>query len=290
MQTWHLLIAGYVVLVATAQYLGKIFVHKIHPYQILFYQYISSLITISTYIALLKPESIFSDVPLWFIGIGFLYGIGISSNYHAKKQSLSKTRILANATYIIAIILAIIFLGEYKLLSFDSWGGIKILVGIALTIVALIFFYQKNNHQGSEESFDYKIWIKWISVYILVVGFARFIVKYAVNFNEPLLVAEFQYIGSFIIILILCITTHKNLRIGWKNMWGSLLIGVVRSSAMAAIYTALSMSTATQVFSIAPVASTIIVVLLGVFAFKEKITKRMILPFILGLIAIYLLK
>mgnify|MGYP001309686558 CR=1 FL=1 len=77
MELWHLLILGYVISMPTGQYIGKIFVHKIHPYQILFYQYIASIITISIYIKLLRPESSFFDIPLWFIVIGFMYAFGI---------------------------------------------------------------------------------------------------------------------------------------------------------------------------------------------------------------------
>ena len=164
------------------------------------------------------------------------------------------------------------------------------LIGVACIILSIILFYYKKTHKGSEKAFDYKIGRTWMTLYIAIMGFAKFIVKYAVDSNDPLLVLRLQYIGSFFVIALLCLFTKKTIRIGWKNILGSLIIGVFISTSLALLYTALSLSSATQVYSIAAVAVTMVITLLGVVFFKEKITKRMILPFVLGVLSIYLLK
>jgi len=160
MQLWHILILGHVFSMVIGQYIGKVFVHKIHPYQILFYQYLASITIVSFYIAFLKPQAGFFDVPLWLIVIGFMYAIGVSAVYHAKKQSLSKTGLMSKGANLIAILLAVIFLGELQLLSMTTINGAMKLSGLVLMIIAIILFYQKKTHKGSEESFDYKIWVK----------------------------------------------------------------------------------------------------------------------------------
>jgi len=132
--------------------------------------------------------------------------------------------------------------------------------------------------------------IHWITLNILIMGFAKFVVKYAVNGNEPLLVLRLQYIGSFTVIALLCLITKKTIFIGWKRILGTLIIGIFISTAMASLYTALSLSSATQVFSITTVCMVVVMTLMGAIFFKEKITKRLILPFVLGILAIYLLK
>ncbi len=290
MQIWHLLILGHVAAMSIGQYFGKIFVHKIHPYQILFYQYIASIATISIYLAVLKPDAKFGDATFWFLGIGFMYAFGISATYHSKKQSLSKTTVTKKMSDLIPIFLAILFLGEHQILSTSTPGGIKKIIGLILAITATLLFYQKNTHRGSEKSFNYLKWIKWITIAIVVQGFAKFIVKFAVDHNEPLQVLQLQYIGSFITITLLALFSKKNLTIGWKNSIGSLGIGILISTSLAALYTALSLSTATQVFSLVSIGTLVVISSIGIFVFKEKFTKKMILPFILALIAIYLLK
>lgn len=140
MQFWLLLVFAHVIAMSAGQYIGKVFVHKVHPYQILFYQYLASVITISVYIYFLKPESGFFDIPLWFVIIGFMYAFGITAYYNAKKQSLSKSKIVGTSASALAIVLAIIFLGEYQLLSPETEGGIKKLIGIVLSVIALLLF------------------------------------------------------------------------------------------------------------------------------------------------------
>ncbi|PLX28680.1 hypothetical protein C0581_01400 [Candidatus Parcubacteria bacterium] len=290
MEFWHFLVIGYVVSMSFGQYIGKVFVHKIHPYQILFYQYIASIITTTIYIKLLKPDVGFFDIPIWFLGIGFLFAIAVTSTYHAKKQSLSKTSVMTKVANFITIILAVIFLQEYELISFSSFDGIQRLLGLLLIIVTVFLFYQKKTHRGSEETFDHSVWIKWITVHIFVMGFAKFIVKYAVTEYDPLSVLRLQYIGSLFAISLLCVFSRKTIFIGWKKMVGTLVIGLFISTAMSSLYVALSQSSATQVLSVVTVGMIMVLTLMGVFFFKEKITKRMIVPFVLGIISIYFLK
>ncbi|MCK5332465.1 EamA family transporter [Candidatus Parcubacteria bacterium] len=290
MELWHLLITGSVFTMVTGQFIGKIFINKLHPYQILFYQYIASISLVSIYIYFLKQSDAFFDIPIWFIVIGFMYAIGITSKYHAQKQSLSKTSIMANFTSFIPIILSILFLSEYKIFYIEGLEGIKKVTGLTLTAVALYFFYKKKSHHGSEESFNFKIWIKWISIHVLIIGLASFIVKYAVNLHEPLSILRLQYLGSFIFIILICLYSKTNLRIGWKNIVGSMFIGFFISSSLAMLYTSLSIASATQVFSISTISTTVALTIIGILFFKEKLTKKMLLPFIISIVAIYLLK
>jgi len=289
MQLWHILILANIVLMTTGIYLGKFLIHRIHAYQILFYQYIASLCTISLYILILRPESRFTDVPIWFVLIGFMYAIGISSSYRAKKQSLSKTSVLSNAENIIAIGLAVVFLGEFQILSFTTTDGIMRSAGLALTALTVYLLYSKKTHKSAEKSFNFNIWAKWLAIAVLVLGVAKFIVKYAVDLHQPLLVLRLQYIGSFLVIAALMFYTKKSFNIGWKNAIICFIIGIFVSSGLASLYTSLSLSSATQVFPIATVARIMFVTLIGVFVFNEKFTKKLYLPFGLGIIAIYFL-
>ena len=290
MQFWHLLILGSVFTMVAGQFIGKIFVNKLHPYQILFYQYIASISLISFYIYIMKQSDAFFDIPIWFIIIGFMYAVGITSKYHALKQSLSKSSVMSNFTSFIPIILAILFLGEYKILFISDTEGIKKIAGLILAAIALYFFYQKKSHKGSEKSFNFKIWIKWITIHVLIIGLASFIVKFAVNLHEPLSILRLQYIGSFLLIIILAFYSKTNIKIGWKNIAGSMLIGIFISTSLAMLYTALSIASATQVFSISTISTTLALTILGVLFFKEKLTRKMFLPFIISIVAIYLLK
>lgn len=290
MEFWHLLVLLHTILMTIGLYLSKIFVHRIHPYQILFYQYVASVITISLYVHTLKPEAKFGDISWWFLGIGVLFAFGISASYHAKKQSLSKTITAKKLDNFLAILLAILFLGEWHLLSLAHIDGVKRIIGLICSLVAVMLLYNKKVHTGSEKTFNFKIWIKWISAVIIIQGLAKFIATFAVNLNEPLQVLQLQYIGSLLAITFLCWYTDKKLSVGTKNVLGALAIGVLISSSLATLYSALATSSATQVFAITSLLTVITATAIGMLFFKEKITKKLILPYLIMFIAIYLLK
>ncbi len=290
MQTWHILITAYVLLISIYELLSKYFIHKMPVLVLVFYQYLTSLIIVPIlYFAVSKPNLSHTNIPWWFILMGVFWSIAVYCFQHAKKQSLSKSMLMNKTMNGVSIFFLVILFGEFTIIDPRTDKGLLHLVGLCLIFIAIYLLYHRKTHEGSETSFNYKEWAKWITPFVVIIGIGQSIVKPLVAIYDPLLLLSLQYLGSFSTMAFLCLYKKTKIIVEKKYIAGALLTGLFSSVGVAVMYTSLLYASGTQIFAIAAIGVPVITLLAAVFIFKERFTRRMVLPFLLALVSILLL-
>lgn len=190
----------------------------------------------------------------------------------------------------VSILVLVIFFGELSIIDPRSTQGLIHLTGLLLIFLAMYLLYKEKTHEGSEATFNYKEWIKWITPFIFIIGIGQALVKPLVAIYDPLLLLSLQYMGSFSTIAILSMIKKEPPVAEKQYIAGALLSGLFSSCAVALLYTSLTLINGTQALAMTAIGVPIITILIGIFIFKEKFTSRILLPFFLALVAIFLLK
>ena len=290
MELWHILLFSHIALLVTAEGISKYFIDKIRSDQVLFFQYLTSVIVIpSLYVISVQAKIDWAHIPWWFILFGSVFSLGVYALYNAKRESLSKSIIMEKAATGLSVLLLVLFVGEFYIIDPRSTQGLQNFIGLVLVGIAAYLLYHKHTHLGSESTFRHHVWIRWISIFVIIMGVAHPIAKYMLNTYDPLLLLSLQYIGSFLTIAILPFRMGSPTKIPGRSIAGTLLLGFFTSIAVASLYGALALTSGTQVLAIRSIAVPFLTVLIGVSKFNERFTNRMYLPFILAIIAVYLL-
>jgi len=290
MELWHILILIHIIFISTAEGIGKYFVDRIDPIQVSFFQYLTSVIWMPIlYFGILGNRPTLNSFPWWYIAVGSIFGCAIWNFWKAKQQSLTKSILMEKAANGLSILIVVLFFGEYILLDPTTSQGIQNIAGLTCIALAVILLYSKKTHANSESSFNYALWIPAITTFVIVTGAVNAFTKPLVGIYDPLQLLTLQYIGSFSTITILMILQKKTPFIGRKNIAGTLVTGFFTSTAVAAMFTALTLTSGTQFFAIKSIGIPALTILIGVFFFKETFNKRMWAPFICAVIGILLL-
>lgn len=286
---WQPLIFISVLVIIIGQSLSKKLVDTLHPYQILVYQYFASIITIFLYHSYIYPDEkiVLSASP--FLIIGILYAIGVSAYYRAVKYSLSKSALAYSFSDLITILLAVIFLGELALLNPFTLKGRKILIGLILAGIS-IWLIKWKIKRGKKEGTD-KDWFRWISIAVLVMGFAVFLAKHFVAKTNPLEGLFFQYLSSFGAIAVFTFKEKKKVILERRQILLCLLVGIFFSTSLATFYLALSKAPITLVMPTWVASQLLLIVGVGLIVFKEKeqMSKREWVGLLTGFVAVLLL-
>lgn len=291
MENWQILIAAHILLISIYEFLSKYFLHKMPVLVLTFYQYLTSLIIVPIlYFTISKPDLSNTAIPWWFILMGVFWSIAVYCFQHAKKQSLSKSMLMNKMMNGVSIFFLVLLFGEFTIIDPRSHAGLLHLLGLCLIGIAMYILYHEKTHEGSEASFNYKEWVKWITPFVVIIGIGQAIVKPLVSRYDPLLLLSLQYFGSFSTMLFLCLYKKTQVIVEKKYIAGALSTGIFSSIAVAFMYTSLTFASGTQIFAIAAIGVPIITLWAAVFIFKERFTKRMIFPFVLALVSIFLLR
>ena len=189
----------------------------------------------------------------------------------------------------VSIFFLVLLFGEFTIIDPRTHKGLLHLVGLCLIFIAIYLLYHKKTHEGSEASFNYKEWVKWITPFVVIIGIGQAIVKPLVFHYDPLLLLSLQYLGSFLTMIFLCLYQKAGIIVKKKYILGGLSTGIFSSIGVAVMYTSLVYASGTQIFAIAAIGVPVITIPAAVFIFKERFTKRMIFPFILAMVSIFLL-
>lgn len=290
MENWHILVAAYVLLISIYEFLSKYFLHKMPVLVLTFYQYLTSLIILPIlYLTISKPDLSNTNIPWWFIIMGVFWSIAVYCFQHAKKQSLSKSTLMNKMMNGVSIFFLVLLFGEFTIIDPRTHAGLLHLLGLCLIGIAMYILYHEKTHQGSEASFNYKEWVKWITPFVLILGPGQAIIKPLVARYDPLLLLSLQYFGSFLTMIFLCLYQKAGIIVKKRYILGGLSTGIFSSIAVSCLYTSLKFASGTQIFGLVAIGAPIITILGAVLFFKERFTKRMIFPFILAIVSIFLL-
>lgn len=128
---WVILTIIAFVLMGIGTFLMKIAVREVHPYLVLFYQYIVTIPLTLTYGMLIVPsfDILLNQVAMLLI-LGCFYGLALGSFYYSMALGkVSTTVAIWNMKMLITIILAVVFLNE-------KLSSSKVL-GLGLGVIAI---------------------------------------------------------------------------------------------------------------------------------------------------------
>jgi len=163
-------------------------------------------------------------------------------------------------------VLLVLFLREYLLFDPRTMSGLLMIFAVPLAIFSV--FLMKGFGRGEIG----KRWLIWCITFVLILGFATFLVKVFVTNKSFLEVLFFQYIGSFIIVSLGELFAKKNLSLGKSDILQASLVGIFLSFSLSCLYQAFSIAPLAYVNTLQTVGFTITGVISGLLVFREKET------------------
>jgi len=160
----------------------------------IFYQALFCAISAAIFISITKESA-----AMWAIfaiaGIGFANAIGNYAQFHAMALSLSRIGLYLPLVNVLAVMLAVIFIGEFKYLTLSHAMGIVL-------CLASMYLFARVKGEGGEET-NRKDWIVWVVLMIVIFGSSAFLLKWF-SFVPPSVVLFAWFVGgtlgSFVIV------------------------------------------------------------------------------------------
>lgn len=263
-------------------FLMKKLLNALHPIQILFYQYLCSLVVI-TLVGFCQTGGTFFDVKdFWLAFLGIFFAMGVFMVSKAFKINLSRSIVINQFSNQISILLSVIFLGKLALLDVRTTKGLLSMIGMVMTIPSVILM------RGIGKGKVRRDWLVWILLSIVLIGTGMFLAKVFISKREPIEVLFFQYIGSFISVLFAFLPFKRSLCFESKKILLSLLTGFFLSLGMLLLYKAYEVSSLIYVNSFRSVGITLLCIIIGLVIFNEKraLNKKSLLGMFTGFVAI----
>ncbi len=283
--SWIFFITLHLVLFTSVTYLTKTLLKELSPLQVLFFQYIGSFFNILL-LGLVRNRELFFDLSnSWLTFLGILFAIGVFATNKAIKINLSRTFIANQFSGLVSIILSAVFLAEYLLFDPRTLRGILLLLTFPLSFISIVLMKGFGKGKISNK------WAIWCIVFTMILGTAMFLVKVFVADISTLEVLLFQYIGSFLTVLVIVILTKVNLKLNRKLILKSLLLGILMSTSLTFLYKSYSLAPLAYVQLVQKLGTTIIGVLLGLIVFKESksLNRKSIIGMTVGFISLILI-
>lgn len=267
-------------------FLDKKLIEKVNPLILLFYTAFWSGVFYLLFF-LLRHESL----PLIYPGmmvLGGVYAVAVIGYLWAIRVSLSQTMVFAPYSFIITLILAACFLGEWKFFDPSTSSGLKTIAGIFLAIISLWLIVGSGTKR--EKRVESR-WIYAIVLYIILIGIGNYFGKAFLLTHGPLETLISQQIGAVPFIFLFNIFQKVKFSISLKNHLLLLTDGLVMAFAITFFYLSLALGPVSLVLPIQTLLLTMTTVLLGFYVFKEagKFSKEKLLGMGLGIVGVILL-
>ncbi len=240
--------------------------------------YFSSDIHFS-YLETPKQDWFFGALFLGFLFISLFYTTGLT----AQKLGLSVVAVAGKMSVVIPVLFGVIVYNE-------SSATIKI-IGIFLAIIAVYFTSVKQNIAIKESYIHLPILLFFGSGILDTI--LKYIEKNYVSTSEisVYLSTIFLTAGILGFLSVLFLVFFKNQKLKWKNFIAGIVLGVPNYFAMYFLLKALQTEglESSTIFSINNVSIVLISTLLGLFVFKEGLSKNNIFGIALAIISIVLI-
>lgn len=204
------------------------------------------------------------------MALGFVMAAAAWFSNRAAQHGLAKTFIFLPLNSGLAVILAILFLGEWRLFNIGTWPGKLYLGGVVLSLsVALVLGFVTKIKRTDEN----RLWLKNLLAYCAVAGVINFLIKYTAISGVPILdYLVSWYAGTFLgaWVPFFLISNAKLRRPSRQEIYFYVLLGAATLAAMAASYWLLIRVSAAAILSLQTICYTASGVLLGLYVFREK--------------------
>lgn len=267
-------------------FLDKKIVSKVDPYLAFFYVSVASgLAWLLFYIV--RHETFPQIYPEMML-MGILYTVVIGSYLYAIRINLSQTVIFSSYYLLISMFLSAVFLGEWRLFDPSTSRGIKTIFGVMFAFVSMVLILHA--HTRKEEKMELK-WLFFISINIVLNGIGSFWGKTFIDRHGPLETAFSQSVAGVPMLFLINFLKNKDFKIPKYYHLLCIINGVVIAFAVIFYYLALKNGPLSIVLPLQTVILNIVLVLIGLFVYKEThlFDKGKILGLILGGVGVILL-
>ena len=233
-QFWTLLtILSFSFALITARFQRK----HISAIQLMYWQYLGSLISVISILIFLKIPLALSDSTFIFaILIGLINSLGAVALMKALGYHLSKTTTLFAFKAHLSVFLFATFMSEYLIFNPQTFQGLLKLLALVLASLSIIFTLNQNQTMKKAS----KIWVKPAILAFVIFGFSQFFAKILATNLHPSQAAVGQYLGSFVGINLISFIRKTPLLINFRHLQFNIFRGLIVGFGWFAAYTALS--------------------------------------------------
>jgi len=256
---WQVLIILSGLLTTVSISINKHQAHRVSALQVVGYKYLVNWLFIGS-----LWWMFYGQVPgnWWMFYLhGMAVAIAVAVYTKALRISMSQTILTDPIGQLLGVVLALIVLSEWQLFI-TGIGGIKLLMALLLMPLTFWLFYEP-------KSVHSKQWIKLILIFVMSMAVFKVLVKIFVNTAPAVTVLFFQYFGSMTISWMGILTKKRAIWIDKQFAIKGFIQGIVGSSAILLLYTALKLATVTQTTLLRTPLIVILGTLSGLLGFKE---------------------
>lgn len=223
----------------------------------------------------------------WFFGafaLGFLFIFVFNMiALTAQRNGLSVTSVATKMSVIIPIVFGIYMYNEST--------GLQKLIGISLALIAVYLASVKSKSIINSKKELLLPAVVFVGAGIIDTSIKYIETSYVSEHGIPIFSATIFGFAGFIGISILCFKAFKKeFRFEFKNIIGGTLLGIVNYYSIYHLLKALNHESfeSSTLFTLNNVAIVLLSTLIGVFVFKEQISKKNWMGIFLAIVAIYL--
>lgn len=287
--TWQIPLFISIIFSTIRGFLEKKLVAKVDPFLTFFYIVLwSTLAFVLFYI--FQYQSLPAVYPEMML-LGVLFSISYGSYLMAVKINLSLSAVFASFYFVIPLLLAVIYLGEWQIFNPSTGSGQKIIFGVFLIFISMWLIFSDSTRKNNKDENLNKKWLFFSLVNLILAGVGTFWGKTFIANHGPLETLISQSYGGLPVLFILNIFRGKKFQIGRSNMILTILGGLVAACNVLLFYIAFKSGPITVILPVQTLVLTITIALVGLFVFKEaqNMTRKKIMGMVLGTVGVILL-
>ncbi len=263
--TWQILLVINLAAASVREYLNKKVADRVSPFVGLFYIFFFAQLMFYGSFFLFYHTFPRLDLPLAFTGI--ILFAGFVSYFAALKISLSQSILFQSYSILVTVVLSAVFLGESKYFDLHTATGLKVIMGTALSFVALWFLlHQKSKKQEQLE----EKWFVYILSTVVFLGVGSFSAVFFIHRFTPLEVLINQDNVIVPLLLLFAVLRKEKVKIGRRMLQITGVNAVVSTIAAVAFYQALLTTPVAKFYPLQQLSLVIITIFTGVIFYKEK--------------------
>ncbi len=215
------------------------------------------------------------------ITLGAIAGVIYLATLVLVQINIKRNGVVLGATFmklgvIVSVLIAVFAFGETP--------GMKQIIGIVLAIIAIsIFNFDKEGMQGNKN-------ILLLILVLIASGACDAIINVFNNLGPEKLSDGFLFLNfAFALICAIILLFIRKEKIGWWDVLFGVLVGVPNYLSSRFVLLALGQLDAVVVYPIYSIATLVVIGIVGIFAFKEKMTIAKGIGLAIVLVALFLL-